>query len=221
MSRRNDRKFSFTKYPGDQWRHFICDLCGCKRFIKDGVYINQQYNRLNGALVCRWHADPVHPQDIPHWVKERPVSNPQYIRPRPSYNYVVNEASDIVPGAPQILSVTLDSLTDMIRLNWFGPSNTGSSAITGYQINIANPQENDYSILVTNTNEPNTTYLDTIDSPTGFYSYTVQAVNSAGVGPISNEAFYPYQVIPVTDILITTDSDIAITTDSGNDLIKG
>lgn len=195
MTDSNDRQFSNTEHPGDEWRHAICDMCGVKRFVKDMVAIEDKYNRLNGLYVCAEHADPVHPQDIPHWVQEQPVDDPRTIRTRPSDEFVVNEDSDTLPGAPEMLIATLSPLTDVVILTWQGPENTGSGAIIGYLIErTIQTSGEDFTVLVSNTNTSSTMYIDTTADTDEFYYYRIAVVSDIGTGPYSNIAPFPYDL---------------------------
>jgi fibronectin type 3 domain-containing protein len=97
-----------------------------------------------------------------------------------------NEASDTpvasVPSAPQNLTVTGGA--QQVALSWQAPPSNGSP-VTGYDIyrGTASGQES----LIASTVQ-GTTYTDTGLGLSTQYFYTVAAVNSAGIGAMSNEA---------------------------------
>lgn len=220
MKRNRNKPFKVGSYPGDEYRQAICDMCGVKRFVKDMTYIDDQYNRINGALVCIEHADPVHPQDIPYWILEEQVDDPRYVRPRTADRFVVNESSNILPSAPRLLIATLSPLDDVIQLTWQGPDNTGSGSIIGYRIQISNPQGLPFATLEDNTGNGATMYLDTVSPITGFYYYRVAAISEIGVGAYSDQASFPYDSI-ITNILIIVGDDLIGIAGDDNILLLG
>jgi hypothetical protein len=82
------------------------------------------------------------------------------------------------PNAPTGLIVTAIS-SSSLKLSWNPPSDDGGSAVTGYQI------QRNGTILVTNTGNNQTTYLDTGLSPQHQQTYRVAAWNVVGLGAFS------------------------------------
>ncbi|HXW02522.1 MAG TPA: fibronectin type III domain-containing protein [Candidatus Nitrosotenuis sp.] len=83
-----------------------------------------------------------------------------------------------VSSAPTGLNVTTVSSTSL-RLNWNTPAADGGAQITGYQI------QRNGTILVSNTANNQTTYLDNNLLPAHQQTYRVAAWNSIGLGPFS------------------------------------
>ena len=214
MSSRNERWFNPQKAPGDQYRHAICDVCGEKIWVKDGIAVQDKYNRQNGLFVCKRDADKINGQDIPYWVVEKPVDDPRTVRVRPTDLFAVNSASNRLPSAPQQLQATIESLSGQILLTWQGPVDTGSDGILGYSITRANPQLSTPIVISSNTNSPNTTYLDNAD-PKGFYEYNVAAVSSIGTGPYSASYFYPYENVNTNIAYLTANGGLILGTQLG------
>ncbi|MFI5415819.1 MAG: fibronectin type III domain-containing protein, partial [Nitrososphaerales archaeon] len=90
-----------------------------------------------------------------------------------------------VPGS-SILSANPSSATS-ISLSWSPPSSDGGSAITGYRIEYSNATSQ-YSILVANSGNTQTSYLHKGLTTGQIYSYRVTAINAIGMGNPSNVA---------------------------------
>ena len=93
----------------------------------------------------------------------------------------------IAPGAPTSLSATASGNTQ-INLSWTAPGSTGGSAITGYKIESSPNGTANWSDLVANTNNTNTTYAHTGLAAGTTRHYRVSAINTVGTGPASNTA---------------------------------
>ena len=91
------------------------------------------------------------------------------------------------PGAPTGLSAT-HAGQKLINLSWTTPANAGSSAITGYKIEVSSDAGTNWRDLVANTGSTITTYTHTGLSPGTTRHYRVSAINSQGTGPSSNVA---------------------------------
>jgi hypothetical protein len=89
------------------------------------------------------------------------------------------------PSAPQNLSASTAGKGRGVSLNWQAPASSGSGAVTGYRI-YRGTSSSAKSLLATAGTV--TTYTDTQTKSGTRYYYQVSAVNSAGEGPLSNEA---------------------------------
>ena len=96
-------------------------------------------------------------------------------------------ATATAPDAPTGLSATADGQTT-IDLEWTAPTNTGGSAITGYNIEISTDGGTTFSDLVPNTSSTSTTYAHTGLTGGTTRHYRVRAINTVDVGPPSNVA---------------------------------
>ncbi len=83
-----------------------------------------------------------------------------------------------VPNAPAGLTVTPVS-NSSLKLTWSAPSDNGGSKITGYQV------QRNGTIIVANTGNNQTTYLNTGLLPLHQQTYRVAAWNSVGLGAFS------------------------------------
>ncbi|MCV0373737.1 MAG: fibronectin type III domain-containing protein, partial [Nitrosarchaeum sp.] len=92
-----------------------------------------------------------------------------------------------VPSAPLGLAASPIS-SSQINLSWNAPSSNGNSAITGYRIE-AKQDSGSFVTLVEDTKSAARTYQHTNLSPDSKYTYKVYAINSAGIGSSSNEAY--------------------------------
>jgi PKD repeat protein len=100
-----------------------------------------------------------------------------------SFDASTDTTTATLPKAP-CLSGERDSTASF--LSWKAPDN-GGSGITGYQI-LRGTSSGGETVLVSNTGDTKTTYIDTTADPTvADYFYTVKAINSVGVGKASNE----------------------------------
>ena len=213
---------NFKGYPGDSYRLAICDLCGAKRHIKDMKLIDADFNRFNGAFMCREHKRPTHPQDIPFVVEPEIIQNPEYIRSRnfPVRMQEVND-SNILPTAPRELRAILGPMGTNIQLNWLGPLNTGSRPIIGYRIEISVPQFVSYGVLVANTNNSAPQYFDYVTPTTTLCTYRVAAISELGMSPYSNDAPYPVVVDDMYLNYVAEDNGTVLMTDDGYYIIEG
>ena len=92
-----------------------------------------------------------------------------------------------VPGAP-VLEATADGET-AIELEWAAPEDTGSSAITGYRIEVSSDGGATWIVLFSNTGSAeDVSYIHRGLEPGTTRHYRVRAINSAGAGPPSNVA---------------------------------
>ena len=88
------------------------------------------------------------------------------------------------PGAPTGLGATAVS-ESQIDLSWTAPAYTGTSAITGYKIEVSS-DGNSWSDLEANTGSTATTYSHTGLSQNTTRHYRVSAINAQGTGPASD-----------------------------------
>ena len=88
-----------------------------------------------------------------------------------------------VPGKPTDLRAEVTG--DNVVLTWTAPQD---SIVTGYQIlrRVPSDGERELVILVANTGNTDTTYLDASVTRGKKHNYRVKALNSAGAGPRSN-----------------------------------
>lgn len=92
-----------------------------------------------------------------------------------------------VPGAPTALSATTSGRTQII-LSWAAPSSNGSAAISGYRIEVSSNAGASWGTLVSNTSSTATSYSHSGLAPDSTRHYRVSAINSVGVGTVSNTA---------------------------------
>lgn len=83
------------------------------------------------------------------------------------------------PNAPTGLTVTIIS-SSSLKLDWISPSDNGGSKITGYQI------QRNGTVLVANTGNNQTAYLNTGLLPSHQQTYRVAAWNGIGLGTFSS-----------------------------------
>jgi fibronectin type 3 domain-containing protein len=94
-------------------------------------------------------------------------------------------AYDVTPvTAPAAPTLTATAGSSAINLGWTVPNN-GGSAITGYR--VLRGTTSGAETLLTTLPAVTTSYVDTTATPGTAYFYRVAAVNSIGVGDLSNE----------------------------------
>ena len=94
--------------------------------------------------------------------------------------------SDVAPGQPTGLTAQATSRSGF-RLSWTAPADTGSTAISGYRIEVSTDGET-WTVLEADTGNTVTIYTHS-DVPAGAVRhYRVSAVNTAGPGPPSQDA---------------------------------
>ena len=91
------------------------------------------------------------------------------------------------PGAPTGLKAAADG-PNAIDLNWTAPTTTGTSAITGYRIEVSVDGGTNWTVRVANTGNTNTSYKHTGLTAGTTRHYRVSAINNTGVGPASGIA---------------------------------
>ena len=91
------------------------------------------------------------------------------------------------PGEPRRL-VASARVATAIELDWDAPFSSGTSAVTGYRIEVSDRSSGGWSVLVADTRSRATEYRDAgLDPGTRRY-YRVSAINRAGVSDPSNVA---------------------------------
>ena len=93
---------------------------------------------------------------------------------------VINNSTINVPSAPRNLVATASGTTQ-INLSWSVPASNGGFAITGYRIEVSPNGNSNWTELVANTGNPNTTFADTVAAGTTRH-YRVFAINTRGSG---------------------------------------
>ena len=96
-----------------------------------------------------------------------------------------DDSNITVPGAPTALSATAAGGTQ-INLSWTAPTDDGGSPIIGYKIEVSPDGNADWTELVANTGNANTTYEHIGLTVGTSRHYRVSAINSDGVGDPSN-----------------------------------
>ncbi len=205
--------------PSRDMRHVICDVCGFKFHMKDTVKINDKYNRLYGLIVCKADADRTNAQDRPFNLNnETIIANPTYVRPRQDLTYIANSQDDRVPGAPTNGQALSNPFYSYIDLYWDAPTDNGSSPITGYIVQRAEPQLSTYVTVVSDTETSSTYYSDTSADIATSYSFRVAAINGFGTGAYSPDFFWPSDENMWHDInylVLSQDSTQIVTTSDG------
>ena len=131
------------------------------------------------------------------------------------------------PGAPANLTATPDGQT-AIDLAWDEPSDTGTSAITGYLIEVSE-DETTWSDLVEDTESTATTYEHSGLQAGDTRYYRVSAINGSGAGDPSGAASATTESPPgkPTGLTATADGQTAIDlawdepSDTGSSAITG
>lgn len=191
-------------YPGDGYYYVLCDICKKKIRRKDAVPIDDKFNLQNKLLVCKEDADLPNPLIRPY--KAREYKAPILVRPD-QLDFLQTTSGSIVPSAPQDLIAKRNLLSGTITLEWQGPLNGGDSPITGYAIYQSVPQLGPQTLVNSNT-LGTTTYEDIYSDPNGIYTYWVAAVNYAGIGAISNPAFYPTMNVSYDVVYLATNGQV-------------
>jgi hypothetical protein len=185
------KEVMFKHHPGRDYVKVICDVCGGQFRQKDTIRITDKYNHQYGLVVCKADADEINEQSLPNRHVDKPISQPEILRPERTDSFAVNLNDDRVPGAPRNPFAQVNPINDTIDLFWQGPEDTGSSGIIGYIIQRADPQLSYYDILSANTGTEYTYYQDLTADTSAEYSYKIAAINSFGTGAYSEEFFWP------------------------------
>ncbi len=108
------------------------------------------------------------------------------------------------PGEPTDLTATANGTT-RIDLSWTAPADDGGSAITGYRIEVSTDAGSNWSDLVADTANTDTTYSHTGLSDGDTRHYQVSAINAVGTSDASNVANATTGTPPTTCTLNTGD----------------
>lgn len=203
---------------GEEYIRVICSVCQGKYYRKDTVLVKDRYNPQNGRIVCKWDLDQVNPQSYPNkWIKELPVPNPQHLTGPARISWEIEPTDNRVPTAPLVPVAKASQDGQGVELTWFAPENQGSSDIQAYRIQRADPQLSTYYDVSVNNGSPIEYYQDTTAIQSTFYSYRIAAINKFGQGPYSIDFFYPYNIIPLSDIdyLTLSQDGSTLTTSNG------
>lgn len=204
--------------PSRSKRYLICDICGCKFHQQDTVQITDPYSRQYGFIVCKRDYDQSNVQDRPFLLKgDTILAQPTYVRPRTSEVYIPNPNDDRLPGKPTNGRAIPNPLEDLIDLYWDAPGDHGSSGIVEYRIERAQPQLFSYEVITTGSSSSSTYYSDITANVNLEYSYKIAAINTFGMGPYSDEFFWPVRINPDIEIdyLVSSQDGASITTGSG------
>ena len=179
--------------------YVICDVCGRKLRQNQTVLIKDKHNLLNNMLVCKKDADKTNPQSYVRAVKEHQIDSPKLIRSEGADQFVfasevdeiyTADASDPTGRAPEVprLLFIAGATASQVELRWFGPEDSGSSAIKGYKIERESPTGGGFSTVTSDTQSVATYYKDTTVSASTQYNYRVSAINDYTTGSVSNSA---------------------------------
>ena len=97
---------------------------------------------------------------------------------------VTNTVAADIPDAPTGLTATTTRTRD-VTLDWTAPSDIGSSAISGYQIEVSTDSATNWETAEADTGSTDTSYKHEGLTPNTRYDYRVSAINADGVGTAS------------------------------------
>ena len=127
-------------------------------------------------------------------------------------NQQLESSSTNLPNTVPIPPVGLESnvvSSTQIDLSWDAPDD--NDIISGYKIEVRMNTDPDYSVVVEDTNNTDTTYSDTDLNPNTIYAYRVFAINSIGESESSRSV--TVKTLGSTDVSNNNDEDTEIPTD--------
>ena len=110
------------------------------------------------------------------------------------------------PDAPTGLTATTTRTRD-VTLDWTAPSDTGSTAISGYQIEVSTDSGVNWGDAEADTGSTDTTYKHEGLTPNTRYDYRVSAINADGAGAGSTSINTTTATVTISSIAITSDPD--------------
>ncbi|MCY4172036.1 MAG: fibronectin type III domain-containing protein, partial [Bacteroidetes bacterium] len=123
-----------------------------------------------------------------YWYRIRVTDNASELSPYSNIANATTGDAAAAPGTPTSLTATADGPTT-INLSWTAPTSTGGTAITGYRILVSPNLSFNYTTVVANTGNTNTSYSHTGLRAGTRYDYHVLAINAAtNIGPNSSSA---------------------------------
>ena len=102
-------------------------------------------------------------------------------------NRTSQQDDGVAPGPPRNLAADADG-SSVIELNWDAPADTGSSAITGYRIEVSSDGAAPWAVLERDTRSAVTSYRHAGLAPGTTNYYRVAAINGERRGDPSNVA---------------------------------
>lgn len=203
-------------HPGEGSHNVRCDICYRKLMARQCSIISDKYNRFYGLLVCDRCNIKTNPQAIPHKLPIETVPNHKLIRPSTQV-FIENLNTDRLPSKPINGGTRINTLTGIVEVHWQGPLDSGSSQIIGYSITRAIPQYSFFFSINDNTLSATTTYTDESMDISLDSSYRVAAINSAGIGPYSDDIYFPsVKELSDNNYLVASQSDYVLTNGDGS-----
>ena len=120
---------------------------------------------------------------------------------------VTNTVARDLPGAPTGLTATTTTGRD-VTLDWTAPSDTGTGAITGYQIEVSTDSAVSWEVAKTNTGSTTTSYKHEGLIPGTRYDYRVSAINADGAGTASSSINTTTVAVPTISSIALSDPDL-------------
>lgn len=177
-----------TSHPGSGHVYVVCDICGVRFRRHETTVVRDKYNFQNNMVVCKRDRDQTNPQSIPYKKKERLIDTTKGLRSEPSNSYVDITTDNRVPSAPRELSATGDHSGVYVAISWTGPLDPGTSSIVGYVVERIDGSGNATTFTISGNS---TYYVDLTADINSQYQYRIAAVNTAGQGAYSANAFFP------------------------------
>ena len=205
-----------NRYPGDGEYYIICAVCGKKMRAKEGRLAESIYHK--NLVVCQDDYDIDNPQTYLRSVKERQPPPAIWNRGEAqSDSFVTNTETNRVPGPPKELTF-ISLTTTFAEIQWLGPDDAGSGAISGYKIEVASPAAGAFTTVVSDTGTVSTYYKHTSTIEEGIeVCYRVSAINDFGTGTSSTATCQSQE--SGTNFIITEDGTDYITTEAGDFII--
>lgn len=189
-------RFAPNRHPGSGYVYVICDVCGAKVRRNDTVGVRDKNNLQNGMVVCKRDVDLINPQILPYKKKERLLDTTRGIRSQPSNTFADIINDNRAPSAPRNLVATGDFSGNYVMLSWEGPLDPGTSSIVGYVVERIDNNGTATTFTISG-NAPS--YVDITSSISAQYQYRISAVNTAGQGAYSVNAYFPTYFDPFPD----------------------
>ncbi len=109
------------------------------------------------------------------------------------------------PSKPTGLTAAAATPTT-VALSWTAPEHQGASAVTGYKVDWSPNGTDGWSLATADTGSDATSWTHTGRSSSTTYFYRVSAINSVGIGAVSDTASGTTQALPVVTISASVDT---------------
>ena len=133
------------------------------------------------------------------------TANRAYSRQSDLSGHKVDGTVERAPSKPTGLT-TGPATPTTVPLSWTAPEHQGATVVTGYKVEWSLDGNDVWSLALANTGSDATSWTHTGLAPSTTYYYRVSAINSVGIGAVSDTASATTPALPVATISASVDT---------------